>query len=156
MSMNFKMLLPDFKAIGQTNWAKPEVNFKDVMGLIALGGVATMLLCVFLPWCTVSFGTWRDPDVYLGITTWYGIFAFLFTSAAAVALLYKHYALALWIIVTTLLFAVIGCFAIPGDYTLRDLDWIIELGLDSHIGAVLFLLSTLVAGVGAFFKAIGK
>ena len=155
MSMNFKMLLPDFKAIGQTNWAKPEVNFKDVMGLIALGGVATMLLCVFLPWCTVTYGDY-DSDVYLGITTWYGIFAFLFTSAAAVALLYKHYALALWIIVTTLIFAIIGCFAIPGDYTLRDLDLIIEFGMDSHIGAVLFLLSTLVAGVGAFFKAIGK
>lgn len=155
MSMNFKMLLPDFKAIGQTNWAKPEVNFKDVMGLIALGGVATMLLCVFLPWCTVTYWDY-SYDVYLGITTWYGIFAFLFTSAAAVALLYKHYALALWIIVTTLLFAIIGCFAIPGDYTLDEIDWFVNLNMDSHLGAVLFLLSTLVAGVGAFFKAIGK
>lgn len=150
--MDFNKLLPDFNAIGKTDWAKPQVDTKDVMGLVALVGAALMLIFVFLPWCKA---TWlgQTGDVYLGITTWYGILGFIMALVAVAGSLYKQYSFTFWAAVLGVLFGIIGMIVVP-DSSAEELELAKMLGIKvSHVGAILYLVASLVAGAGAFLKA---
>ena len=46
--MDYKEFVPDFEAVGKTDWSKPEVDTNDTMSLLTLGGAALMLIFVFL------------------------------------------------------------------------------------------------------------
>ena len=48
--MDFKKLIPDFNALGKTDWTKPQVDTKDVFGLATLAAAVLMLVFVFCPW----------------------------------------------------------------------------------------------------------
>lgn len=150
--MDFNKLLPDFNAIGKTDWAKPQVDTKDVMGLVALVGAALMLIFVFLPWCKA---TWlgQTGEVYLGITTWYGILGFIMALVAVAGSLYKQYSFTFWAAVLGVLFGIIGMIVVP-DTSAEELELAKMLGIKvSHVGAILYLVASLVAGAGAFLKA---
>lgn len=150
--MDFNKLLPDFNAIGKTDWAKPQVDTKDLMGLVALVGAALMLIFVFLPWCKA---TWlgQTGDVYLGITTWYGILGFIMALVAVAGSLYKQYSFTFWAAVLGVLFGIIGMIVVP-DSSAEELELAKMLGIKvSHVGAILYLVASLVAGAGAFLKA---
>ena len=150
--MDFNKLLPDFNAIGKTDWAKPQVDTKDVMGLVALVGAALMLIFVFLPWCKA---TWlgQTGDVYLGITTWYGILGFIMALVAVAGSLYKQYSFTFWAAVLGVLFGIIGMIVVP-DTSAEELELAKMFGIKvSHVGAILYLVASLVAGAGAFLKA---
>lgn len=168
--MDFNKLLPDFNAIGKTDWAKPQVDTKDIMGLVALVGAALMLIFVFLPWCTMSAE--GESVSRLGITTWYGIFGLLFALVACAGVLYKHYAVTLWAAVLGVIFGIIGWCVIPsftvdgvtvtGDQIKAALEMAklasafgakADIMTLSHLGAILYLVASLVAGAGAFLKA---
>jgi len=150
--MDFNKLLPDFNAIGKTDWAKPQVDTKDIMGLVALVGAALMLIFVFLPWCKA---TWlgQTGDAYLGITTWYGILGFIMALVAVAGSLYKQYSFTFWAAVLGVLFGIIGMIVVP-DTSAEELELAKMLGVKvSHVGAILYLVASLVAGAGAFLKA---
>ena len=151
--MDLNALLPDFSAIGKTDWSKPEVKFdtKDIPGLAAIGGAALMLIFVFLPWCKA---TWlgQTGDVHLGITTWYGILGFIMALVAVAGSLYKQYSITFWAAVLGVLFGVIGMVVVP-DASAEELEMAKKLGIEiSHVGAILYLVASLVAGAGAFLK----
>lgn len=151
--MDLNALLPDFSAIGKTDWSKTEVKFdtKDVPGLAAIGGAALMLIFVFLPWCKA---TWlgQTGDVHLGITTWYGILGFIMALVAVAGSLYKQYSITFWAAVLGVLFGVIGMIVVP-DASAEELELAKMLGIEvSHVGAILYLVACLVAGAGAFLK----
>lgn len=154
--MDLNALLPDFNAIGKTDWSKPEVKFdtKDVPGLAAIGGAALMLIFVFLPWCTVSwFGI---SESSLGITTWYGILGFIMALVAVAGVLYKHYSLTFCAAVVGVIFGIIGMIIVP-DSSSAEVEMAEALGMEiSHIGAILYLVACVVAGAGAYLKITKK
>lgn len=171
--MDFKQLLPDFNAIGKTDWAKPQVDTKNTMSLVALVGAALMIVFVFLPWATLSAE--GESINRLGITTWYGIFGLLFALVACAGVLYKHYSLTFCAAVFGVVFGIIGgcvvpSFTVDGVTVSGDL---IKAGLEmaeaasafgskadlpslTHLGALLYLVASLVAGVGAYLKIAKK
>lgn len=154
--MDFKTLLPDFNAIGKTDWSKPEVKFdtNDAHGLAAIGGAALMLIFVFLPWCSVSW--LGQSESYLGITTWFGIFGFIMALAAVAGALYKHYTLTFCAAVLGVIFGIIGMIVVP-DSTAEEVEMAKALGFEiSHIGAILYLVACVAAGAGAYLKITKK
>ena len=48
--MDFAKLMPDFNAIGKTNWAKPQLDTKDLIGLAGIIAAGIMIVLVFTPW----------------------------------------------------------------------------------------------------------
>lgn len=162
--MDFKTLLPDFNAIGKTNWGKPElkVDTKDVYGLAVLAGAVLMLVFVFLPWVkvSVSFFGMSESESVLGIATWYGILGFVVALIGMVGVLYKHYTLTFWASVLGVVAGCIGIAAVSSatsELGLGDLGFGDMAGVKiSSIGAILYLVASVVAGAGAFLKLTKK
>lgn len=173
--MDYKEFVPDFDAVGKTDWSKPEVDTNDTMSLLALGGAALMLIFVFLPWCTFNSDITMSVS-RLGITTWYGVFGFLLALCAAAGTLYKHYTVTFAAAVCGVIFGLIGMTVVPsftifGQTLSGDM---VKMGVEAakaasifgfgdsyiptltHTGAVLFMLASIAAGAGAFLKITKK
>lgn len=160
--MDFKTLLPDFEAIKKTDWAKPQVDTKDTMNLVMLGGAALMVIFTFLSWCTYSEK--GESVSVLGITTWYGIFAFLCAAIALAGVLYKHTTLTFCAAVLGVLFGVLG-MVLYSSYTIDgvtvDAKLVKEAVEDgkcsvSHLGAILYLVATVATAGAAYLKITKK
>ncbi len=163
--MDFKTFLPDFEAIKKTDWAKPnlKVDTKDYTALALFAGAALMLIFVFLPWATYAV---EDESVSrLGITTWYGIFAFICAAAAVVGVLYNHTKLALCAAVLALLFGILGVAIVPDmtyegtTVTGEKIKELVEKNSKaslSHLGAYLYLVASVVTGAAAYLKITKK
>lgn len=168
--MDFKKLIPDFNALKSINWQKPEVNTKDILNIFALGLSVLMIIFTLLPWFGIE-ATWHgdhEQCTRLGITTWYGIFAFIFTIVAGVAALYKQHSLAFCASVLCLLFGFIGLVSytslvmddtymtaakIKSDLKIAEL-----VGMDVNIiryGAILYFIAALGSTAVNFLKATG-
>ena len=160
--MDFKTLLPDFEAIKKTDWGKPQVDTKDTMNLVMLGGAALMVIFTFLSWCTYSEGG-KSVSV-LGITTWYGIFAFLCAAVALAGVLYKHTTLTFCAAVLGVLFGVLGmvlyssCTVDGVTVDAKILKATVEAGKASvsHLGAILYLVATVATAAAAYLKITKK
>ena len=153
--MSFQKLIPDFNAIGKTDWSKPEVDTKDTFNLVSFAGAALMVVFVFLPWCKASWGG-ITGDSYLGITTWYGIFGLIMALASVVGVLYKQYQLTFCAALLGIVFGIIGMVVVP-DASAEELEIAKALGIEiSHIGAVLYLIASVVAAVGSYLKIAQK
>lgn len=113
--MDFKDLIPDFDAIKKTNWSQRQFDKSNKLALVAMCAIVLMAILVFLPWFRISHevGDVTTTLSRLGITTWYGIFAFIFTIVAAVGVLYNHRALAFWAAVICVILAIIGLVIVP-------------------------------------------
>jgi hypothetical protein len=164
--MDFKQFIPDFRAIAKTDWAKPQFDPTNIVKLVGIIASSMMLLFVFCPW----FGVSEDGEsvVRLGITLWYGIFAFLTTSVIIVCFLYNHNALALLASTVCILFAVIGLLSwpdlhvdgmeMPGDLIKLGAKMARMAGEEVNIvrwGAIMYLLSALLTSAAAFANVIG-
>ena len=159
--MDFNKLLPDFNAIGKTDWAKPQVDTKDVMGLVALVGAALMLIFVFLPWCKA---TWlgQTGEVYLGITTWYGILGLVFALVALYGILYKQIQFVFWGAVLAVVMGLIGWLSMADITVLgreitvakikESLKWDPNAYTFGHIGAILFFFTSAALAVFSFLQ----
>jgi hypothetical protein len=125
-----------------------------------------MLIFVFCPWFGISEE--GESVVRLGITLWYGIFAFLTSSVIIVCFLYNHNALALLASLVCILFAIIGLLSwpdlnvegmeIPGDLLKLGAKMARNAGEEVNIvrwGAIMYLLSSLVTSAAAFANVIG-
>lgn len=169
--MDFKALLPDFNAIKNTDWTKPQVDTKDTLSLVTLGCIALMLIFVFLPWFSMTAE--GETASRLGITTVCGIFGFILTLAAAAGAVYKHYTLSFSASVIALIFGLIGCFVVTslskdGMELSKDMvkaaiqaDKLAEaFGKDvlqtSHLGAILFTLASAGTAVVSYLKITKK
>lgn len=165
MNFNFNQLKPDFNAIAKTDWAKPQFDTTDIVKLVGTAASALMLVFVFCPW----FGIAEEGEsiTRLGITLWYGIFAFLAAAATLACNLYNHKALAVWTAVLGVVFAIIGLLSWP-DLTFEGITMpgeTIKMGANLaklagekvdivSWGAVMYLISALVAGAAAFANVI--
>lgn len=154
--MDFKKLIPDFSAIGRTNWAKPCIKKNDKNWLIAAGLVVLMLVFVFLPWCSVSYTVEgvTSTGSRLGISTWFGIIAFICAIVAAYGVLYEQKQFVFCASVLGAFFGLLGIF-LWADVTLfakgtqtgkLTSDYVAAAKLAGasigHIGAILFLLAS--------------
>ena len=174
--MDFKKLIPDFSAIGKTNWGKPNLDTKNPMWLVMAGAALLMVVFAFIPWetVTVTRGALSVTGSRLGITTWFGILGLLSALLAVYGVLYNQKQFAFCGALLAAVFAIIGCFTIvdvtkDGEtMTAEDIKAATEgagatvasavFGLKvsvGHIGAILSLIASLVLA-GASFLQIKK
>lgn len=164
--MDANKLMPDFQAIGKTDFAKPQFNTKDPMWLITAIGAVLMLIFIFLPWFGIS-----DEDsmsiTRMGIAMWPGIFALIGTVAAIVGVLYNHDGLVFCGAVLSAVFALISLFLVF-SLTLsafgisRELPAeLIKEGIQDgdlstiRYGAILHLVVAVITGAAAYLKIAG-
>lgn len=166
MNFDFNQLKPDFNAIAKTDWAKPQFDTTDIVKLIGTAASVLMLIFVFCPW----FGVADEGESVTrsGISLWYGILGLLAAVATIASFLYNHKALAVWTAVVGVIFAIIGLLSWP-DLTVEGLEIpgdLLKMGAEAakmegekvdiiSWGAIMYLLSALVAGAAAFANVIG-
>ena len=165
--MDFKKLVPDFNALKNVNWAKPEVDTKNTLGMAGLVAAALMVVFVFLPWIGIT-GNVIIAEISassLGITTWYGILGFIFGLVAVAGALYKQHALAFCASACGVLMGILGlvCYAsITYEGVTMTADEVkfaaeAEAGADvSRIGAILYLVAALVSAAAAYLTISKK
>lgn len=111
---------PDFAALGNIDWAKPQLDTKNKQWVIMAGAAVVMLITVFLPWFYASGwyeeSSWGETLYHADVTAssngfcyWYGILAFVLTLIALVSVVYKQYKFFFW---ATALSAVMGLIAV--------------------------------------------
>lgn len=156
--MDFKTLLPDFNAIKKTDWAKPQVDTKDTMGLVALGAAALMVIFVFLPW------TKLEDFSHMGLTTWYGALAFVMALCAVVGVLYNHPTLTFSASALGVIFGFLGIVLVASltqnGVTVSG-DKVKEYAENhdksiSHLGAILYLVASVASAALAYLKIAKK
>lgn len=152
--MDFKQLVPDFQAIGKTEWGKPKVDTKDAVALAGIIAALLMVVFVFLDWFSleVKISIGRS-----GISLWYGIIGLIGALAAVVGNLYNHKALAFSGGALGVIMGLIGWFMVPSltfmgmEMPAAEVKEILEDGAEaSHLGAILFLIAAAVVAVSAF------
>ena len=161
--MSCKKLIPDFNAIGKTDWAKPSFCVKGDANLGATLGALLMVILVLLPWCvaTVPVDGMLISESSLGITTWYGALGFVMALVAVVGVFYKHYSLALWASLLGIVFGILGAALIPGvsleeAQAMNTLNHMTGFGIlsISHPGAYLYIWASMVVAAASYLKAI--
>ena len=170
--MDFKKLIPDFSVVAKTNWAKPNLDTKNTMWLVMAGAALLMVIFVFLPWQTVTISS-AGASVSasrLGITTWFGILGLISALVAVYGVFYKNLQFVFCGAVLAAVWGLIGWLTIV-DVTLDGETMTaeeIKLATSSvgsavasafgtkisvgHIGAILFLVASLVAAGVSFLQ----
>ncbi len=164
--MDFNKLIPDFGAFGRTDWAKPSIKTGDKNWLIAAGLVVLMLVFVFLPWCSVSYTVngVTSAGSRLGISTWFGIIAFICAIVAAYGVLYEQKQFVFCASVLGAFFGLLGIF-LWADVTLfvkgTETGKLISENVAAaklagasigHIGAILFMLASAGSAAWSFLQ----
>lgn len=177
--MDLSTLLPDFNAIGKTDWSKPKIDTKDSINLFSFIASALMVAFVFLSWikltATFDMGVNVNAEgTKMGIETWYGVCALICGLAAVVGCLYQHVTLTFSAAVLGIVFGIVGYMSFPevtltisamGESTtevVKDLDdW--KEGVEyakssdiSHLGAILYTVASAVAALTAYKKIANK
>lgn len=161
--MSCKKLIPDFNAIGKTDWAKPSFCVKGDANLGSTVGALLMVLFGLFPWCvaTVLVDGMLISESSLGITTWYGALGFVMALVAVVGVFYKHYSLALWASLLGIVFGILGAALVPGvsSEEVQAMNTLNQMGgfgilSTSHPGAYLYILASMVVAAGSYIKAI--
>lgn len=163
--MDFNKLIPDFSAIGTTEWGKPKFNSKDMKWLVGFICAALVVVFAFVPaWFSITLdgGIVKVTASAMGIGTWYGILAFIGAIVAIYGWLYERYQFAFWGGVIVLLFALISFFIVPGvtgprgvDIPAEDVKATMESGIDhtvNRFGAILSLVAGALTAVCAYLK----
>lgn len=138
----------------------PKCDKSNILVLVALGAIALMLILTFVPWFKLSDSGLSISRV--GITTWYGIFACIFTIVAAVGVLYNHRALAFGSAIICVIMAVIGLIVYPSlshEGIPIEADVVKETAKNishSRLGNIFFLIASLVTAGATFLLAKGK
>lgn len=184
--MDLNNFLPDFNAIGKTDWSKPQLDTKDKTNLLMFVGAALMVVFVFLSWIKLNATLevpldFMDVDVKIegatmGIKTWYGVCALICGLAAVVGCLYQHVSLTFSAAVLGLVFGIVGYMSFPEVTVTETLvgmgmsetevvksldDW--KDGVEgakssdiSHLGAILYMVASAIAALIAYKKITKK
>ena len=152
--MDFKNLKPDFGAISQTQWGKPQFDKKNPVALAGTIAAALMLIFLFFSWFTISKN--GASAGRLGISLWYGWFGLVGALAAIVGNLYNQKPLAFCGGALGVIMGAFGWFITPSVSiagTTLSASAIKSAGYDvSHTGAILFLLASAVVAVCAYLS----
>ena len=174
--MDLKTLLPDFEAIGKTDWSKPKIDTKDSVTLFSFIASALMVVFVFLSWikltATYDLGYFNAnaEGEKMGVETWYGVCALICGLTAVVGCLYQHTTLTFSAAVLGLVFGIVGYMSFPEisvkvsamglseTEVVKSLDdW--KEGVEdakssdiSHLGAILYMVASAVAALTAYKK----
>lgn len=166
--MDFKKLIPDFGAIGRTEWGKPYVDTKNNAWLIMTCAAALMVVFVFIPWFSATQSGWgmTVTATRFGITTWYGILGLIFTLVALYGILYKQMQFVFWGAVLAVVMGLIGWLSMADVNTTvlgvkreltvaeikQDLQWDPNAYTFGHIGAILFFFTSAALAVFSFLQ----
>lgn len=163
--MDFKQLLPDFSALSKTDWKSPlatKPNLKELGDLLVCLGAVLMVVFLFVPWFTAGSG---DDAVSSGAfgSVW-NILGFILTIIALVGVLYDNAQLVFCAAVLAAVCGLISLMTYPSltedGVTLKsdEVKKFVEASKieTSRIGAILFLISSAAAAVGAYLKIAGK
>lgn len=162
--MDFKKLIPDFGAIGRTEWGKPYVDKKNNAWLIMTCAAALMVVFVFIPWFSATETGWgiSVTATRFGITTWYGILGLVFTLVALYGILYKQIQFVFWGAVLAVVMGLIGWLSMADvtvlgkEITVADikegLKWDPNAYTFGHIGAILFFFTSAALAVFSFLQ----
>lgn len=170
-----KKFIPDFKAFGSINWAKPAIGRGNWAGTALAVLSLLMVVFVFLPWFhweyteTIKDDTTLEAINKLGITTLWGIFGFIAALVALVGSLYKQYALTFW---AAILAAIFGCFGtdmVAGfEFSVGKSDYIVleeslkvmqmkdEFIPVTHVGANLFFIAAVLLAALSLVELLKK
>ena len=164
--MDYKKLIPDFSVVAKTDWAKPNLDTKNKTWLILAGASLLMVVFVFLPWQTLTVGPVSAST--LGVATWYGIIGLLAAVVARYGALYNQKQFVFCGAVLGAVLGLIGMFLTTSctyEGVTLTADQVKEFakGADSemgeavkasisHIGAILFLVASLVAAAVSFLQ----
>lgn len=169
--MDANKLMPDFQAIGKTDFSKPNIDTKDPMWLTTAIGALLMLIFLFLPWFGLSAE--GESVTRMGIASWAGIFATIGTLAAIFGVLYKQDGMVFCGAALSALFALISLFCVfslTKDGETMSADQISAMldasklasafGVDAGIstiryGAILHLVVAAITGAAAYLKIAG-
>lgn len=169
--MDFKLLKPDFNALGKIEWAKPQVDTKNIVALVGTIAAALMVVFVFCPWFGLEFsadvkamirayGESTADVTRSGITLWYGIIGLFAAIVALVGNLYNNKPFAFW---GGAIGAVMGLFGLfmyasltrNGDTeSAESIKEMVKEGAGDTIrwGAILYFVCSLVAAATAFIS----
>lgn len=159
--MDFKKLIPDFGAIGTTEWGKPKFDTKDMKWLVGFICAALVVVFAFFPaWFSYKPDGATEAATSMGISSWYGILAFIGAIVAVYGWLYERYQFAFWGGVIVLLFALIGLFMYPSlsengvtiDSSMVKLLVEHVPGTVARFGAILSLVAGALTAVCAYLK----
>ncbi len=162
--MDFKKLIPDFGAIGRTEWGKPYVDTKNNAWLIMTCAAALMVVFVFIPWFSATQSGWGISltATRFGITTWYGILGLVFALVALYGILYKQIQFVFWGAVLAVVMGLIGWLSMADvtvlgrEVTVADLKeslkWNPNAYTFGHIGAILFFFTSAALAVFSFLQ----
>lgn len=162
--MDFKKLIPDFGAIGRTEWGKPYVDKKNNAWLIMTCAAALMVVFVFIPWFSATQSGWgmSVTGTRFGITTWYGILGLVFALVALYGILYKQIQFVFWGAVLAVVMGLIGWLSMADitvlgrEVTVADikdsLKWNPKAYTFGHIGAILFFFTSAALAVFSFLQ----
>ena len=153
-----KKFIPDFSVIAKTNWGKPNIDTKNKMWLVMAAAVLLMVVFAFIPWQTVTAGSVSVST--LGVATWYGILGLVFALVVVYGVLYNQVKFVFCGAVLAALFGLLGCILIAGcsvdgeSYDAAEIATGVKLAgwKVSHIGAILFLVASLAAGVVSYLQ----
>lgn len=178
--MDLKTLLPDFEAIGKTDWSKPKIDTKDSVTLFSFIASALMVVFVFLSWIKLNatldvMGVdVKIEGAKMGVESWYGVCALICGLLAVVGCLYQHVSLTFSAAVLGLVFGIVGYMSFPevtvtGTFmgmsrseVVKSLaDW--KEGVEeakssdiSHLGAILYMVASAIAALIAYKKITTK
>ena len=178
--MDLNNFLPDFNAIGKTDWSKPQVDTKDKTNLLMFVGAALMVVFVFLSWiklnATLDTGLVdvKVEGAKMGVESWYGVCALICGLLAVVGCLYQHVSLTFSAAVLGLVFGIVGYMSFP-EVTVKmsamgmsETDVVKSLddwkdGVEgakssdiSHLGAILYMVASAIAALIAYKKITKK
>lgn len=172
--MNVKKFLPDFGALGRTNWAQPEIGKKRCLNNVMALLVLAMAVFVFLPWFHYEYTLVSDSGKHtveafnrLGITTLWGILGLVVTLVAGFGILYKHYAFSLWAGIAAIIFGCLGTgyvtnVEIEANNTVIlketfELEQLYGKGLPvGHVGARLFMIAASLVTALSFVQLLRR
>lgn len=160
--MDYKKLIPDFKSVSKTDWAKPHIDTKDKNWLILAGCALLMVIFVFIPWFTASEGL-LEVNV-LGITWMLGIFGLIFALVAVYGVLYNSLQFVFCGAVLAAIMGLIAWMVIPDveleiagktvTVTSEQIKEGVKHGITkvSHLGSILFFLVSLALAAVSFLQ----
>ncbi len=167
--MDANKLMPDFQAIGKTDFAKPQLNTKDPMWLITAIGAVLMLIFLFLPWFGLAA---PENEVFAmsitrsGLSMWPGIIALIGTLAVIFGVLYNHDGLVFCGAVLSAVFALISLFLVfsltvsafgfSKELSVEEVKESVRYGSSTiRYGAILHLVVAAITGAAAYLKIAG-
>lgn len=115
----------DFSTLRNTDWSKPNFE-KSALWIVAALATVMMVIAPFTSWATVELeveGRMIVDYHQIGVSTWYGVLALIAAIATVVAILYRHYNLAVLAAAFAFLMGFVGMLCYEPDTVTLNWGW---------------------------------